>query len=335
MLTYFSKNLWLALSFMGLNTAVFSQNAPISTTHFLITAKTKPNILRKQVQIDALKSTNYHLPLLEKISFQTETDRFQLQRQQYQTRATINSWAEMKKEKQWQQASVLAEEEEKKVLFQDIIADRYAVLVEYYWALKALDMYKRVYQVFADKRTVLQKMAKLSTDFNIEDLIKAEENAYQYQQKITTLEGTIDNMAQLSQSFFDIKDSFRLDTLNWIPLSKMRFLTPELPKTGQKNAFLSYQLAQIELLQANYNVEKANSQRIFDYVQVKYGARQAKEIQNELSIGVVFLLPYKGSSKTTLNKIAFKQVEEKISCKTFKKPSICRYKTPIGNCRLF
>jgi hypothetical protein len=293
-------------------TIVFSQNNnSISSTAFLATAKTKSTVLRQQIKVDVLKSTRYALPFLEKVNFQTQTDRFQLQRQEYQSRASFNGFEEIKREKQWHQANIKTEEAEQDVLFQDILLDRYNLLVEYKYALNALNLYRRIYLVFKDKRDVLQKMAKLTTDFSIEDLIKAEESAFQYQQKISEKENLIYRLNQYAQLIFNSKDSFSLDTSNWIPLSNLRDFATNLPQNARKNALLTHQEAKINLVQATYDVEKASTKKILDFGQLKYGARPSNVLQTELSIGVGFVVPYRGSSKTILNKLNFKQLEEK------------------------
>jgi hypothetical protein len=234
-----------------------------------------------------------------------------LQRQQYQSRASFNGFSEIKSEKQWKLANIKAEEAQQDVLFQDILLDRYVVLVDYKNALNALDLYKKIYLVFTDKRDVLQKMAKLSTDFNIEDLIKAEENAYQFQQKIAEKESLINKLNQFSQLIFNSKDSFKLDTNNWISLSKIREFAQNLTTNNAQNALLNRQEAEINLVQANYNVLKAADKKILDYAQLKYGARQTKVLETELSVGLGFVVPYRGSSKIALNRLNFKQLEEK------------------------
>ena len=213
--------------------------------------------------------------------------------------------------KKWQQANISVEEADKNVLFQDVLLDRYALLIEYRAALRVLNLYQKIYLVFKDKRDVLQKMAKLSTNFDIEDLIKAEENTYQYQQKIMETEGAIRAMRQLSQRLFDAKDAVLLDTANWIPLSKMRDFVVNLSKTSENNALLGQQTAKINLAQANYDLEKATTKKFVDYAQMKYGARPTNAIQTEFSIGLGFVVPYRGSSKTALKRLSFKQLEEK------------------------
>ena len=304
----FCSFLLLFTFFISPKTSSFGQT---STTVFLATAKTKTTILRQQDFINTLKSTTYRLPFVEKINIQTETDRYEWQRQQYQTRVSFNGWEEMKQEKKWQEANINVEEADKNVLFQDVLFDRYALLIDYRTALKTLNLYQKIYLVFTDKRDVLQKMAKLSTNFNIEDLIKAEENVYQYQQKITETEGMIKVMLQFSQRLLESKDAVLFDTTNWIPLSKMRDFVANLPKFGTNNALLSQQEAKINLAQVNYNVEKASTKKVIDYAQLKYGARQKEVLQTELSVGLGFVIPYRGSAKTVLKRLSFKQLEEK------------------------
>jgi hypothetical protein len=308
MLKSFCFKLFFFLLFFFLKMPIFGQTP---TATFLATAKTKTTILRQDGFINTLKSTTYKLPFVEKINAQTETDRFQLQRQQFQTRVSFNGWQEMKQEKKWQQANISVEEADKNVLFQDALLDRYALLIDYRAALKALNLYQKIYLVFKDKRDVLQKMAKLSTNFNIEDLIKAEENVYQYQQKMADAEGAIRVMQQFSQRIFESKDAVLFDTSNWLPLSKMRDFVDNLPKNELNNALLGQQEAKINLAQANYDVEKASTKKFIDYAQMKYGARPKDALQTELSIGLGFVVPYRGSSKTVLKKLSFKQLEEK------------------------
>lgn len=302
------KYLFLFVFYFCFQITIFSQT---TASIFLATAKTKSTVLRQQDKITALKSMRYGLPFLEKINFQTQTDRFQLQRQEYQTRASFNGWEEMKKEKKWKQATINVAETEEDVLFQDVVLDRYAALVEYRYAVNALNLYRRIHAVFTDKRDVLQKMAKLSVDFNIEDLIKAEDNVFQYQQRITDNENTIKQIEQFSQFVTNSKDTFQLDTSTWIPLSKIRDLVANLPSNPSKNALLTRQEAKINLAQAAYDVEKASTKKFIDFAQLKYGARPSNQFQTEISVGLGFIVPYRGSSKIALGKLAIKQMEER------------------------
>lgn len=287
---------------------VVAQNT-LSTSSILATAKSQTAIALQERKIDMLNAQSYKLSFLEKADFQTETDRFDLQRQEYRVRTSFNGWEEMRSLKQQKAANVQKEQAERTVLFKDVLYDRYALLVEYQFTQTALKMYRQMFNVFADKRDVLQKMAKLSTDFNIEDLIKAEDAAFDYQQKILQSEGTIRNINQFLKRTFNTSDSLQLDTTDWVPLSKIRLLVSQLPTTAEKNPVLTYQQAAIGVVQSNYNLEKSQTKKIIDYAQIRNSARNRDAIIREWSVGVGIAIPYRGSSKIELNKIAFKRLE--------------------------
>ncbi len=287
---------------------VVAQNT-LSTSSILATAKTQTAITLQERKIDVLNAQSYKLPFLEKVDFQTETDRFDLQRQEYRVRTSFNSWDEMRSLKQQKAANLVKEQAERTVLFKDVLYDRYALIVEYRFEQAALNMYRQLSTVFVDKRDVLQKMARLSTNFNIEDLIKAEEAAFDFQQKMLQSEGSIRNINQFLKRTFNTTDSLQLDTADWLPLSKIRFLVSELPTTAEKNPVLTYQQAAIGAVQSDYNLEKAETKKIIDYAQIRNSARNKDGLVRDWSVGLGIAIPYRGSSKMELNKIAFKRLE--------------------------
>ncbi len=296
------------LALVVLVETAFGQTS-FSTSSILATAKTQTAIALQERKIDVLNAQSYKLPFLEKIDFQTETDRFDWKRQEYRVRTSFNSWDEMKGLRQQKAASLVKEQAERTVLFKDVLYDRYALLVEYRFEQAALNMYRQLSTVFVDKRDVLQKMAKLSTNFNIEDLIKAEEAAFDFQQKMLQSEGSIRNINQFLKRTFDTSDSLQLDTADWIPLSMLRRLASELPTTADKNPVLAYQQAAIGVVQSDYNLEKSQTKKIIDYAQLRNSARNKDALVREWSVGVGIAIPYRGSSKIELNNIAFKRLE--------------------------
>ena len=283
----------------------------LTTSRFLATAKNQTAVALQEQKIDALSALSFKLPFVERIDFQTETDRFQWQRQEVRSRVSFNGWDEMRSLKQQKEANMGLQQADRAVLFKNILLDRYALLVEYRFAQSELAMYRQLQEVFSEKRDVLQKMAKLSTNFNIEDLIKAEDAAFDYQQRILESEGTIRKINQFFSLTLKTTDSLRLDTTNWIPLSMLHSLVTDLPSSAEKNPNLTQQAAKIDLIQSDYNLEKAKTKKVIDYGQIRNSARNKDAIIREWSVGVGFLIPYRGSSKIELNQIAFKQLAEK------------------------
>ena len=320
-MSLFCQKYHFALLFTTIFVKTTVAQNPLSTSSILATAKTQTAIALQERKIDVLNGQSYRLPFFEKVDFQTETDRFQWQRQEYRVRTSFNGWDEMKSLKQQKEANLVKEQAERNVLFKDVLYDRYALLVAYRYEQTTLKMYRQMFNVFADKRDVLQKMAKRSTDFNIEDLIKAEDAAFDFQQKILQSEGTIRNIDQFlnrilagsATTKFETSSSvttIQLDTTDWIPLSIIRRFVAELPQTAAKNPLLAHQEAKISVVQSEYNLEKAQTKKIIDYAQIRNSARNRDALIREWSVGVGIAIPYRGSSKIELNNIAFKHLEE-------------------------
>ena len=306
---FYQKNSFAFLFIIVFLSTVYSQNN-LSTSSILATAKTQTAIALQEQKIAAVATTSFRLPFLEKVDFQTETDRFQLQRQEYRVRTTFNGWEEMKSLKQQKEANLSREQAERNVLFKDVLYDRYALLVEYRFAQLEHSMYQQMHSVFVDKRDVFQKMAKLSTNFDIEDLIKAEEATFDYHQKIRQSEAIIRNINQFLKYSMDMSDSLQLDSADWIPLSILRRLVTELPVSAEKNPNLAQQEASIMLVQSEYNIEKDKSHKIVDYAQIRNSARNRDVLIREWSVGMGITIPYLGSTKTKLNEIALKRLDE-------------------------
>ncbi len=300
--------------FLFLFFVVFAQNTAaqnmLSTSNILATAKTHTTVALQEQKIEATKTASFRLPLVEKIDFQTETDRFQFQRQEYRVRTSFNGWEEMKSLKKQKENKLTKERADRTVLFKDILLDRYNLLVEYRFAQKERQMNQELHDVFAEKRDVLQKMARLSTNFNIEDLIKAEDAIFDLQQKIIESEGTIRHIQSFLKRTYNSTDSFQLDTAGWLPLSNLRRLIAELPVSVDKNPILVQQEAIISTVQSDYNLEKARSKKIIDNAQVRNSARNRDVLIREWSVGLGVTIPYRGSSKPQLDMLSLKRLDE-------------------------
>ncbi|MBL7817345.1 MAG: hypothetical protein JNL70_20225 [Saprospiraceae bacterium] len=313
-LFFYKKQLIVCLSAICVHFIAAQSN--LTSSQVLASAKTQTLIALQDKKIDALNATPYRLPFLEKVDLQTETDRFELQRQEYRVRASFNGWEEAKSLKQQKQANLTQQKAERNVVFKDVLYDRYALIVEYFFAQKAHDTYKKLQATFTDKRDVLQKMAKLSTDFNIEDLIKAEDAAFDYEQKVVNTEGVIRNINHFISFSLNTTDSLQLDSVDWLPLSMLRRWVGELSNSTAQNPNLARQEANIARVQAEYNLEKAQREKIVDYAQVRNSARNRDAIIREWSVGVGITIPVLGSTKHKLNEIALKRLDEENKLKS-------------------
>lgn len=304
------KNLFLLL--LPFLPDIIEAQSVVKTSAVLATAQNAPILTGQDRKITFLKAAKYQLPIVENIGFRTETDRFWLERQEYLARANFNGFGEMRQQKAVKQAKLQVEESSKQVLLHDALLERYAYLIAYRQAAKDWAMRRSLLVVYEDKVALLQKMAKLSTtDFDLNDLVGAEDDLHEVQQRIAQDEGILTEIQAIFQSYVKTEVPFALDTTDWIPLSMVRQIALESSSAATKHVLIAQREANILQRQTEYNLEKAEGQRILDFVQVRYSGRGVGEpLRNELSLGLGVMIPYKGSTKIALTEIEFKRLEE-------------------------
>ena len=89
---------WSSLSVcIALALACHGQTLVRSQT-LLAGARQDPAVTLQGEHLDLVQQANLRLPLIEQVSLRTETDRFQLQRQEYLSRLSINGLREIKQQ---------------------------------------------------------------------------------------------------------------------------------------------------------------------------------------------------------------------------------------------
>ena len=102
-----------------------------------------------------------------------------------------------------------------------------------------------------------------------------------------------------SSSVFDTSDVIGIDLV----ASMISTLAPDF----EKHSFLMDFNAEGEYLQSELLAENAEVGKIIDFVQVKYTVRDDLLLQNRFSVGVGFLIPWRGSSGLKQSETRLKQ----------------------------
>jgi hypothetical protein len=287
----------------------------ISPNAYLSSAKNETPLQWQERKTAFLQTMSYQLPLIENVQFRTETDRFEFRRQEYLGRVSFNGFQEIKNQKRIKDAKLQLQEADKKVLLEDALLERYTLLIEYRHLENSIAANQKLLTLYQDKIAVLRKMAKLSPDFDIDALVKTEEDFYSLQQRLFKEEGYLKNIIQYIQTSVQSETGTRLDTSNWLPLSKIRQIALEILQNPTNNPLFTRQEAAIALRQSEYNLEKAQSQKILDFAQLRFSGRQDEPIRNELAVGIGIQIPYRGSTKIDLTEIELKRLDEEYKLK--------------------
>ena len=262
--------------------------------------------------IHDISQLDYHLPFIEEINFRTETDQFHLKRQEYALRTVFNSWNESSayaKEKEHHLSLLLLNKEKKDAqilhqIFEDVQQWRCFVFT--------VPLVDSLIEIHKHQLESLVNKARLGVYISAKDILKEEEELFDYQEKKQTLHI---KKQQVEAGLFST-NSGHIDWSGWISLSTMQKVIDSISFEGiDKNTSQHYSLLK-SLNEWKYKAEKHNDQRILDFAQLRYSRRDNLLFQDEFSIGFGIRWPYKGSGikekNALLEKASYLDVEQAI-----------------------
>ena len=266
----------------------------------------KPGLQTQRLQY--MDETNRRLPFVERISIRTETDRFDLDRQEYLARASVNGWSEMHHVKELQAAELTVEQKTQRVYLHEALVDRYEATATINQVIQELSLHQELQLVYADKITVLKRQALLNLKPDLEDLIKAE---YDLDEETLKIDAALSQLQELRQYIGILAPvatgDWHLDTTQFVTPGHIELILDQLSPTVSQNPTLEQKQTEIEQVNAAYDLENAASHQMLDYFQVRYAGRPENAFEQEFTIGAGFLLPYKGSSHVKLSQLEIKK----------------------------
>ena len=262
-----------------------------------------PEMQKRHTQY--MEETNHGLPFVEEISLRTETDRFDADRQEYLGRVSLNGWSEMRRVRELHSAELTAQQTTERVYLHEALIYRYETVASIYQVLKELSLREQLQLVYEDKITVLKKMASLNVKADVDELIKAEFDLDEEMLNIESAQAQLEQLKHLVAILAPAASGeWQLDTAQFITPAQMELVIDQLAATVAQNPFLEEKQNEIEEINAEYNLEKAESNQMLDFLQVRYAGRpDENSFDQDFSFGAGFLLPFKGSSTVKLNEL--------------------------------
>ncbi len=274
----------------------------ISTSKFLSTALGEQRILLQQKKLEFLKKTNFDMPWADELEFRTETDEMDLSRQEYLMRFRYNAKGERAAQNKIHLSNIQLEETEKMLILEKSLLDKYFLTLKYMALFQEIKIVKEQQLVALDKITVLRRKALASTDdFEINDLLKAEENAQYLEQELLGLENDFDFLKSLIKTGLDISGEIELDTAGLISIEELKAKMKQLPKNPTANHNLFKRKLNIEQSALEYDLEKAKNDWKLNYVQFKYAGRDKLNYGEEWSFGLGMEIPLKDAGRMDRN----------------------------------
>jgi len=269
----------------------------LTTDAVLAAARQDVRVHTQEAHLDYARQVDPRLPFLNGVTLRTQTDRLELQRQRYAVRISTNGFREMRAARRYQQAGIFVAETRTRTLLHEALTERYEVLITHHLAARELDLYRQFLLVYEDKLTVLHTQATLGADADVEDLIEAEYDRDETVLRATAAEQALQESRNTLVAFTPGAETGSvLDTAGFLLANNLLLAATGLPDQALQHPELQEQTARIARVEAEFQTEKARSQKLLDFVQVRHDNRPSEPLSRDISFALGLNLPFRGTS---------------------------------------
>jgi hypothetical protein len=293
--------------FLFLATPAIGQQS-LRSTDFLATAYETSAVPFFQQKMDYQRSTDHSLPLLKDLEIRTEIESFEWLNQEYVLRAGINSRRQRKAQDQLHQSNIALNETEQQLELKEALSARYEWLLQWLELQQLLEDKKELQSLYEDRLTYVKRTVD-DADFEVQSLVKAEENVLEMAYdilKIETRQRELKNKLKRFALNLDNVSIQQNDMVNNEAITRLM----NIPTDSISHLALLKKQNQIELLAKEYEVELSEIKNPIGFAQVKMSNYQNGLPTEYISIGLSFRLPVKGNKVLDLNKIELERIGE-------------------------
>lgn len=278
----------------------------ITSGNVLASARKDPVVDLHQQQIEYIQETHLNLPFINEISLRTETDRFDISRQEYLARVSVNGFSEMQQERLLHDSDLASKAVLHRVYLHEALLERYQSLASYRHLQRQLEIQRGFRQVYEDKVKVLNRMAALHAGANLDELIKTEFDLDNLVLKIAESEYLLVQLRLSIQTMMAMDtNTWQLDTSDFITNSQIEVVVAQMPASVIQNPQVVEKQVKIDKINVEYNYEKAKSNQVLDFFQVRYAnLPNPAQLERELSFGLGINLPFRGTSRVNMSELA-------------------------------
>ena len=285
----------------------FSVSAPaqnyISLTDFLAKASEDERVDFQSDKSYSLKALSYNLPLIEKLEFRTETNNFDFRKQEYLMRVTPNSSKNIKSQRQFQETVRYMSEMELETAYGKAVRERYDLLLNFIFLQDILTVKKKQEVLLKDKVTLFKRSVTLP-DFDVLELIEAEDDAQENLREILDLQNAISTFEKEIRRRSGKDLPLRIEKENLLSIADLKLKLKKL-QTEKSNSHPELELLSAKMYSQvlEHARELAKSKFSVGYVQAKYGYDPDDSFRKSFSLGVGFEIPLKNAGQLNLNEL--------------------------------
>jgi len=268
-----------------------------------------PQVTAQQNHLQFAKNKAPRLALIDGAHLRTESNRFELIRQEYLARLSWNGFFEQKRYRQLQSTALQTTQTQLEDQVAEALLDRYLLLLHYRSNQQLQGLQAQLFQVLQDKKTVSQVLNANSNQADPEDLYKLQFDLDKLELERMDSEEWQAQLLSQAAEWLRLPEPVQLDTSGWIsPTSLLPYLQKLVNFTHEYPELLQQQAKIIEL-DAERRLEIAKSRQIIDFIQFRYGNRPGDPFRYAAAVSLGINLPFNSSRNARAQELRIEQSE--------------------------
>ena len=271
-------------------------------------------------QNTASTADTYKLPWIEEFNVRTETRDWKLRKQSYSLRLRPVSLRERRASSQlynsWQQELVNLKLDK----VYDQVADIHEEWVDQDFISRQIELKKQIVALLSDVEKVNTKQSlidadKLSLLLTVKSRIAKINNGITLDQKrrddkLRAISGQIQGDYILQADSIDLK--------GYVESAKESLLATNRPYISDSD------MLDLQVLRNEMELEKAENNRVLDFVSLEYRGPHDNDLEERVSLGMSFNLPFFNGNQLSIAKIKVEQEQEQYKIEIVKKESLAK-----------
>ncbi len=274
----------------------------ISMNDFLKSYQKEESVIFQRNKINNLNTRSYDMSYIEKLEVRTETNEFDFRKQEYLVRVSPNSLKNIKTQRQFQETIRYMTEKELEVAKSEAIRKRYDLIIHDIFLDEILMLKRKQETLLKDKVTLLQRSISLD-DFDIMELIEAEDNAQKNRREIMDLENAILTTQNNIQRNISTNKKIKVNGAGMIDVKDVKALLQSLNSSKSVHPQIEVQSAKAYNRMLEYQSESSKNKFSLGFIQAKYGYDDDDNFRKSFSIGIGFDIPFKSMGRIELNEL--------------------------------
>jgi len=322
-------NIFLILFFLSLN------GKEIDETFFLMTAS-EDFKLRNHGQITSyFKNAPSSTPYIDKIEIRTETKDFDPEQQRYSLRLYPKAFGETTWTGEVELTMRKLGDAEHETYYNEALKRRYELILSYLETEALLEVNGELLTLYEDRISILRKQSENGMNFNIKELIGADNTLLELQLEKVKLS---DRETALRERIHIIagKGDIKFDKKGVVTVSSIEKRIAKINLDGEtKNIYLAEQNLKVVLEEKKFQLEKSKSNDFISFLKVEYDHDKFYDSQRAFSVGVGIKLPFINPDRVDINRKKVRYIKEKLRFEEKKRGYAEKIKTVAGSLKRF